>query len=263
MFKSTFYHQTIRKYIVHFGNLFNDIYINREENGEVIQTLRIPLVYGPKEKYLGRAEGDPELSDPLIGVPMPSMSFELVNINYDPERKLNKINRICSPDGKSYQYMPVPYNFTFKLSVMAKNAEDATSIIEQIIPYFAPDWTATLNLVANPPIALDIPLILETVGVEADSYRGPFEIRRVIIWELNFLLKGFLFGPTKTSTLIKNIDINLFDSVNLEREPQTSINIKPGLTVEGEPTSNASLSIDYLDIQPSDNYGFIKTFEKG
>lgn len=262
MFNSTFYHQTIRKYVLHFGNLFNDIYINRREDGSVIQTLKIPLVYGPKEKYLARADSDPLLDDPLIGVPMPSMSFEMVSINYDAERKLNKLNRICSPDGKSYQYMPVPYNFTFKLSVVAKNAEDATAIIEQIIPYFAPDWTATLNLVANPPISLDVPLILESVGVEADSYRGPFEIRRVIIWELIFVLKGYLFGPTKTSTLIKNIDLNLFTSLDAST-PNQSINIKPGLTANGEPTSNASLSIDYLDINPNDDYGFIKSFEEG
>lgn len=262
MFNQTFFHETIRKYIIHFGNLFNDIYINRTENSDAIQTLKIPLVYGPKEKYLARADSDPDLDQPLAGIPMPAMSFEIVNINYDASRKLNRLNKICAPDGSSFQYMSVPYNFTFKLSIMSKNASDATQIIEQIIPYFSPDWTASLNLVADPPITLDVPLILESVGQEADSYKGPFEIRRVIIWEMIFLLKGYMFGPTKSSTLIKNIDLNLHSSLATNSDPDTSINIKPGLTSNGTPTSNASLSIDHLDISPDDNYGFIKTFQE-
>lgn len=261
MFAQTFFHQTIRKYIIHFGNLFNDIYINRREDGEVIQTLRVPLVYGPKEKYLARADSDPDLTQSLVGIPMPAMSFEIVNISYDPARKLNRLNKFCASDGSTFQYMSVPYNFTFKLSIMAKNAEDATHIIEQIIPYFSPDWTASLNLIADPPITLDVPLVLESVGIEADSYKGPFEIRRVIIWEMIFVLKGYMFGPTKSSTLIKSIDLNFHSSLTAN-DQSLSVNVKPGLTANGQPTSNASLSINYLDINPNDDYGFIKTFEE-
>jgi len=261
MFNKSFYHKTIKRYVIHIGNLFNDIYVNRNESGTQFQTLKVPLIYGPKEKYLARADGDPNLNRPLAFV-VPAMSFEIFDMSYDPQRKLSRTQKICNPDGSSSQYSPVPYNFMFRLSIMSKNAEDATQIVEQILPYFAPDWTSTLNLVSDPPISLDVPVSLSSVAID-NNYEGPFEQRGMIIWEMFFELKGWLFGPTNTSSLIKNINLNLFTDTTSANTSESIINIKPGLTANGTATSNASLSIDYTDINPDDDYGFIVTFSQG
>ena len=272
MFGTTWNHDTLRKYVVVFGTLFNNIWINRNDSsGENIQTLKIPLSYGPKEKFLARLDGNPELSN-KVGVVLPRISFEMISFTYDSERKLNTLNKIYkqptnngTDDSISYQYMPVPYNITFQMSIMVKNAEDGTRIIEQILPYFTPDWTVTVNLVPEIGATFDIPIILNDINV-SDSYEGSFTERRAIIWDLTFTMKAYIFGPTKKTGLIKFVQSNL----RLTDSPVTAnafttantvvVTARPGLTQQGEPTSNASLSIDYLEIKSTDNYGFINEF---
>lgn len=213
MFGQTWSHGTIRKYVVLFGTLFNDIYINRENSaGETIQTLRIPLSYGPKEKFLARVNMDTGLDQPTA-ITLPRMSFEIVTMNYAPERKLNTINKkhktyTTDSGQQSYQYSPVPYDFTFQLSVMVKNAEDGTKIIEQILPYFTPEWTATVNLVPDIDGTYDVPIILNDITTE-DTYEGDFTIRRALIHTLTFTIKGYLFGPTREANIIKQIDVDI------------------------------------------------------
>jgi hypothetical protein len=273
MFASTFHHNTLRKYVILFGTVFNNIYVTRQNNeGETVQTIKVPLSYGPKEKYLARLEGSPTL-DNKIAMTVPRISFEMTTFQYDPERKLNTLNRKVK-NNKS-QYQPVPYNITFQLSILVKNAEDGTKIIEQILPYFTPEWTASVHLVSNmEDDPWDIPIILNDVSTE-DTYEGNFETRRAIIWTLNFTLKGYLFGPTKqigsgdgtNGGIIKYIDVNIRPTANVTTANTTNtaeteiVHVYPGLTANGEPTSNSAASINWTLIDADDNYGFIHEFE--
>ena len=269
MFSKTWNHNTLRKYVILFGTLFNNIWITRDNStGESIQTLKVPLSYGPKEKFLARLDGNPSLAN-KVGVVLPRISFEMTSFTYDSERKLNTLNRIykqptnnSTDDHMAYQYMPVPYNITFQMSIMVKNAEDGTRIIEQILPYFTPEWTATVNLIPEIGATYDIPIIVNDVNV-SDTYEGSFEERRAIIWELTFTMKGFVFGPSNKTSLIKFAEVNMHTDLSMNSDyPIATVTARPGLTANGQPTSNAALSIDYLEIKATDNYGFINDFEE-
>lgn len=272
MFGTTYHHNVLRKYVILFGTVFNNIYITRENNsGETIQTLKVPLSYGPKEKYLARLEGNPTL-DNQIAMTVPRISFEMTGFQYDPDRKLNTLNRKVK--NNRYQYQPVPYNIQFQMSIIVKNAEDGTKIVEQILPYFTPEWTASVHLIpAIEDDPWDIPIIINDISCE-DTYEGNFENRRAIIWTLNFTLKGYIFGPNKRigsgdgtdGGIIKYIDVNFRPTSNVETAnasstPAETVHIYPGLTVDGLPTSDSAQSIDWQDINSTDNYGFIHEFE--
>ena len=272
MFGRTWQHDVLRKYVILFGTLFNDIYINRDNSsGEYVQNLRVPLSYGPKEKFLARLDGDPTLGN-KIAITLPRISFEMLALEYDPTRKLNTLNRLTkqradagTDDEVTYQYQPVPYDIIFQMSCMAKNAEDGTRIIEQILPYFTPDFTVSLNLVDEVDEPRDVPLILTGVTVE-DSYEGTFDQRRAIIWTLNFTMKGWLYGPSKNSKLIKNAltTFRLTDKKEKDTKEKTAnrsvVSTRPGLTANGTATSNSSLSVGIEDIKSTDDYGFITEF---
>lgn len=272
MFGQTWQHSTLRKYVILFGTLFNNLHINRENSlGETIQTLKIPLSYGPKEKFLARLEGNPQL-DREIAVVLPRMAFEMVDLSYDNDRKMSTINKIVSTgsddNSVKYMYSPVPYNIQFNLYVMTKNVEDGTRIIEQILPYFTPSWTSTVNILPEMNHKIDVPLTLDSV-ISEDTYEGDFIERRAIIWTLSFTMKGQLFGPVRDAGLIKEVDVNITvppanisaQNANPINSPTTlNIDIRPGLTANGQPTSNASLSVDASQISRDDNYGFIIDF---
>lgn len=266
MFGRTWHHDVLRKYVILFGTVFNDIWITRDNStGESIQTLKVPLSYGPKEKFLARLDGNPTLSN-KVGVVLPRISFEMTSFTYDSERKRNTLNRFykqpannAADDSIAYQYSPVPYNITFQMSIMVKNAEDGTRIIEQILPFFTPEWTATVNLIPAIGGTFDIPIILNDINV-SDTYEGSFEERRAIIWDLTFTMKAYVFGPTKKSGLIKFVEANIHTTLNESGNSAVTVTSQPGLTANGQPTSNSANSIDYLEIKSTDNYGFINDF---
>jgi hypothetical protein len=243
MFGITFGHGTLRKYIIYFGTLFNNISVNRyDNNGSLIQNMKVPLNYGPREKFLARLDGNPDLYRP-IAIQLPRMTFEVTGITYDSNRKLPMTNKITTPDpsdptGVLYQYMPVPYNIDITLSIMVKNAEDGTYIIEQILPYFNPMWSATLNLIPEMNVKHDIPITLDNITCE-DTYEGDFLNRRAIIWTLNFTLKGYFFGPSISS------------NTGIIKEINTNISIPPGNVLMEYATQNNSPSQVNLDIFPA------------
>lgn len=269
MFSQTWSHDIIRKYVVVFGTLFNNIYITRDNSSsEEVQTLKIPLSYGPKEKFLTRVDGDPDLAN-KVAIVLPRMSFEMISFAYAPDRKMNNLNKICSTTQSdaaksSFMYSPVPYDITFELVIMTKNAEDGSRIIEQILPYFNPHWTISATLVDGfDPV--DLPVVLNDVNLQ-DTYAGDFVTRRAIIWTLTFTMKAYVFGPTRKKSIIKVSDVTFRQSTDTPIIANTSIansvviTTKPGLTVDGLPTSNASLSIDYDEIKSTDDYGFIHEY---
>ena len=276
MLGHTFYHNTIRRYVILFGTLFNDIHINRvDTEGGVTQTIKVPISYGPKEKMLARLDADPNLNRPAIV--LPRMSFELTDLNYGPTRKLNTIGKIVAANpndtnAAKYQYTPVPYDLNFILSIAVKNADDGTRILEQILPFFTPNWNSTVDLIPELGIKLDVPIVLNAVSSE-DSYEGDFEARRSIVWTLSFTMKGYIFGPTRPANgsgggqLIKLANVNFYDTstyTNIDDavgnlDVVESITITPGMLANGSPTSNASLSVSSDQINANDNYGYIIT----
>ena len=271
MFGRTWNHDSLRKYIIVFGTVFNDIYINRlSSTGEVLQTLKVPLTYGPKDKVLSRLEQSPRL-DNQVGIILPRISFEMTTMEYDPTRKLNTLNKLTkqsaaagTDDEVKYQYQPVPYDMQFEMNILVKNAEDGTRRVEQIVPYFTPAFTVSVNVVPEVDGPRDIPIVLNSISSQ-DQYEGNFEQRRALIWTLNFTLKGWLYGPSKKSKLIKHAEtvFRFPEDVATGNTNSTANTIvvtsRPGLTANGQPTTNTALSISYEDIISTDNYSIINT----
>ena len=194
MFGTYFYHQTSRKMVVGFGTLFNALEVQRTNSSdEVAEVVKIPLSYGPKDKMLTRISSDPSLN-PKVALTVPRMGFELTSMTYDNARKLNTINRNVKrgTTGLKKQFNGVPYNYEFSLYIFVKNAEDGTQILEQILPFFTPEFTFTMTLISSMDIVHDIPLVLNSVTSE-DTYEGDFATRRSIIWTLSFTMKGWLY----------------------------------------------------------------------
>ena len=271
MFGKKYYFGSSRKYIALFGSLFNDIIIDRVNNSDnTLQTLKVPLSYGPKDRYLARIKENPDLQRQINQI-LPRMSFEIKSIEYDPTRKLNSVgkNRKSAADKASpisYQFNPVPYNFNIDLAILARNPDDGLRILEQILPFFKPEWTTQINLIPEMNIHMDIPIVLKSVQYE-DTFVGNFNDRQAIIWDLNFVLKGYLYGPVSSAGIIKEVDVNFYvPSTNTAAEgiSVTSIaeyvQVTPGLDGNGAPTSNASISIPVSQISANSDYGYIKDF---
>lgn len=262
MLANTFSHGLIRDFVISFGTLFNNIKINRRpSSGETASTIAIPLIYSPKHKYLARIEEDLNLDKP-VAITLPKMSFEMVSTNYSSERKLNTIHRLVKAHPTSNttlnaSYTPVPYDFGFQLHIYTGNIEDGTHIIEQVLPYFTPEFTISLKSATALGLNLDLPIILNNVDME-DTYEGGFDDRRVITWTLDFTLKGTLFGPIRTSGPVINKAV-----INLH--PQTAntsvangydqIVSQPAMFANGSPTTDSSLSVLVGQINPSNNFG--------
>ena len=216
MLGTQFYHETMRKIVVSFGTLFNNIQIVRKNSaGTIVQSMKVPLAYGPQQKFLARLNADPSLGA-KVAVTLPRLGFEMTGITYDPTRKLNRVQKFrkvkSSTDDSNKldtQYMPVPYNINFTLYAMAKNSDDALQIVEQILPYFQPDYTLTINDMADMGIKRDVPIILNDVSYE-DNYQGDFTERRAIIYTLAFTSKFYLYGPVTSSSVIKTVQVDQY-----------------------------------------------------
>ena len=234
MLGQQFYHETMRKVVVSFGTIFNNINIVRKNNsGAIIQKMKVPLAYGPKQKFLTRLNNDPSLKN-KVAVTLPRIGFEISNLAYDPVRKLNRVQKFkktkTSDSNKlDVQYMPVPYNLDFTLYVMAKNSDDALQIVEQILPYFQPDYTITINDMADMGIKRDVPIILGSVSYE-DSYQGNFEERRAIIYTLTFTAKFYLYGPVTSDKVIRTVQVDQYTDTKVNapsREQRYTVTPNP------------------------------------
>ena len=257
MFGRTFYHGTVRKYVVVFGNMFNGIYVQRfDSSGNRIQNIKVPIAYGPKEKFLVRLAQDPNL-DQDVAISLPRLGFEMTGINYAANRKLPSTLKHSTVDRNDLtklttQYIPVPYDIQFTLSAFVRNADDGTQIVEQILPYFQPEWTNNIKLQPEMGLTYDVPCVLNDVNVE-DTYEGDFAARRALIWNFNFTMKGFVFGPISTSGTIRRAIAGVGDIDNLTTIE--TINSQPGLKADGTPTSNNALSVPVDQIEADDEFG--------
>ena len=214
MLGQQFYHETTRKVVVAFGTLFNNIQLVRKDNaGVVTQSMKVPLAYGPRQKFLVRLREDPDLTK-QVAITLPRIGFEINGLTYDPTRKLNRVQKFKkTKSGESSkldtQYMPVPYNLGFELYVLSKNSDDSLQIVEQILPFFQPDYTLTINDMPDMSVKRDIPIVLNSISYE-DDYEGNFETRRAIIYTLDFTAKFYLYGPVTSSGVIKTVTVDQF-----------------------------------------------------
>ena len=248
MLGQQFYHETIRKIVISFGTLFNGISLVRKDNsGAIIQSMKVPLAYGPREKFLVRLREDADLTK-QVAITLPRIGFEIKDLSYDPARKLSRVQKFKKVKGANTkqldtQYMPVPYNLDFELYIMAKQSDDALQIVEQILPYFQPDYTLTINDMSDMGIKKDIPIILNSISYE-DSYDGDFTSRRALIYTMSFTTKFYLYGPVTSSKVIKTVQVDQYTDM-----PDKTPKREHRLTVTPDPTS----------ADADDNFGFNET----
>lgn len=214
---SPFYYKLLRKYVTLFGNMFNDISIvrNNADNTER-ERIKVPIIYAPKDRFVTRLASDPDLFRDFQAL-LPRMSFEITGISYDSSRKQNSLLRVASGDNASRvasSYMGVPYDFNFELNLYARNIDDGAQIVEQILPYFNPDYTVTINPVAELGFLKDIPLILSGV-TQNIQYEGNYDGVRYVYWSMSFVMKGYFFGPISKPKIIRKAIANIFNDPSL------------------------------------------------
>lgn len=269
MFGQFHYHSAIRKYIIMFGNMFNDIDVVRfNKAGESVQQLRVPIAYGPKEKFLIKLRTDPD-GRREIAMVLPRLSFELTSMNYAPERVLNRTHKQLGIGGGNNSlrqtFTPAPYDLDMTLYAMFANQEDAVQVVEQILPYFRPEWTNSVKIVPELDTYVDIPTIYTGMTIE-DTYDGDFDTRRAIIYTFTFKIKGYLFGPVTNKGIIRRTLVNTFNPqantatsnvvIRTSDTKLQTLTLTPGLLANGQPTANSSASIPISQISANSNYGF-------
>jgi len=249
MLGTYYYHEIIRKTIISFGTLFNNINIRHDDSdGNSYSELKVPLAYGPSQKFLARLEQQSDLNKP-VQITLPRMSFEMTSLSYDSTRKAGVTQSFKASDGTNLKrvYMPVPYNMGFELNILSKLNDDALQIVEQILPYFQPAFNLSVDLVSSIGEKRDIPVLLENISFQ-DDYEGDFSTRRALIYTLNFTAKTYLFGPVSSTTdgLIKKVQADIYSNTNTK-------------TATREMRYTATP--DPIDAGPEDNFGFNEGWE--
>jgi hypothetical protein len=236
MLGTRFYNQSFRKLIIAFGQIFNNVVIQRTNStGGVTARIKVPLAYAPKEKFLVRLDQQANLESREFATTLPRMGFEITGLAYDASRKLTRVQKYSKvktgEDGKkmNYNYSPVPYNIAMNLYVFTATAEDGLQIIEQILPFFQPDYTVTVNVVPELNIKRDIPIVLGNIGYE-DTYDGSFTQRRAVIYTLSFTAKTYLFGPMNNQSVIKQTQSDIYTDTDTTSTREERIVVVPDPT---------------------------------
>ena len=236
MLGNRFYNQGFRKLIIAFGQIFNNIVIQRtNSSGGVTARIKVPLAYAPKEKFLVRLDQQANLESREFATTLPRMGFEITGLSYDASRKLTRVQKYSqvksNEDGKkmNFNYTPVPYNISMNLYVFTATAEDGLQIIEQILPFFQPDYTVTINSIPALDIKRDIPIILGNINYE-DTYDGDFTNRRAVIYTLSFTAKTYLFGPMNNQGVIKETQADLYSDTDVNSTREERIVVVPNPT---------------------------------
>lgn len=248
MFGTHFYHQRVRKSVAVFGTLFNNIYVIRKDSaGQVTSQIKVPLSYGPKRKFLERIREQENLdTNTALAIKLPRMSFEILAFDYDATRqlaKVNNFNKVSTANTlRNKFYTPVPYNINFQLNVYAKNQDDALQIVEQILPYFSPQYSLTMKPHSDfTDIKEDVPIILQGITF-SDDYESSLEQRRTILYTLDFVMKVNFYGPITDGKIIRTVDAN----VGLRGDSDVLF-------------ETITVTTDPADAEPEDDYGFTTT----
>jgi len=227
------YHEIFRKTVVAFGTLFNNIELRRGD-----EVMKVPLAYGPKQKFLARLEGNSDPTNKRVSITLPRISFEINNISYDTQRKLSptqKVTIASTSTANKNVFMPVPYNLGFELAIISKNQEDGLQIIEQILPFFQPHYNLSVKLLPDMNEVKDVPVVLNDIQYE-DDYIGDFSQRRAIIYTLTFTVKTYLYGPVTEGKIIKKVITDMYastDTVNAPRQMRYIVEPDP-LTADAD-----------------------------
>ena len=248
-----FYNEILRRTIISFGTLFNSVTIKQTNTSDsVVNVVRVPLAYGPTQKFLARLEQSPDLNK-STSLSLPRMSFEFTGLTYDPSRKVTSTQTFLATDKDTgtevkKAYMPVPYNLQFELSIMTKLNDDALQIVEQILPYFQPAYNLTIELVETIKEKRDVPIVLENITMQ-DDYEGDFSSRRVLLYTLRFTAKTYLFGPVSSASkdIIKKSTINYrtgVDTSNTQREISYSATPRAIKNYVGDAATTLAADID-------------------
>ena len=211
------YHEIFRKTIVAFGTLFNNIELRRQD-----EVMKVPLAYGPKDKFLARLDQVPDPTNKRVQITLPRIGFEISGVSYDPTRKVAPTQKIKIPSTSTknkQMFMPVPYNISFELAIISKNQDDGLQILEQILPVFQPHYNLSIKLVPSMNETKDVPIVLQNIDYE-DTYEGDFATRRAIIYTLQFTAKTFLYGPVTESKIIKKASVDYYTSTDTAKAPR-------------------------------------------
>ncbi len=265
MLGTYYYHEIIRKTIIGFGTLFNDIHIRHTgEGGTNHSEIKVPLAYGPSQKFLARIQQQADLNK-AVQITMPRMSFEMTNISYDATRKSSLVQtfKACDDGSRAKKvFMPVPYNIGFELNILSKLNDDSLQILEQILPYFQPHFNLTIDLIDSIGEKRDIPIILESIGFQ-DDYEGNFDTRRALIHTLQFTAKTYLFGPVADSSdgLIRKVQVDMYTSTDVKtakREVRYTVTPTSKVDRNDDGVINEE---DHKLLMPGDDFGFSETTE--
>ena len=211
------YNEIFRKTVVAFGTLFNNIEIRRSD-----EVMKVPLAYGPKQKFLARLDQTPDPTNKRVQITLPRISFEINSIQYDSARKVSptqKIKIANDSDKNNNVFMPVPYNLGFELSIISKNQEDGLQILEQILPFFQPHYNLSVKLLPTMNESKDVPVVLSNIDYQ-DDYEGNFSTRRAVIYTLQFTVKTYLYGPVSESKVIKKVITDMYSSTDTTSAPR-------------------------------------------
>ena len=262
MLGTYFYHEIIRKTVISFGTLFNEVHVRHQDaTGKNISDIKVPISYGPKQKFLARIQQQPDLNK-AVQISLPRMSFEVNNIQYDPSRKSGISQTFKAQEGSKLKkvFMPVPYNLGFELNILTKLQDDSMQILEQILPFFQPGFTITIDLVKSIGEKRDVPMVLDSITF-TDDYEGNFETRRALIYTLNFTAKTYMFGPIADSTegLIRKVQVDYYSDSNTQTAKRMQ---RYSVKAAAKKDYNEDTVIDQYDdplIPPGDDFGFTET----
>ena len=259
MLGTYYYHEILRKTIIAFGTIFNDIHVRKtSDDSGTVSDIKVPLAYAPQQKFLARLEQQARLDKP-VAITLPRMSFEMLGITYDPTRKSNVTKTFKAVDGETMKkvFLPVPYNVEFQLSIYSKLNEDALQIIEQILPYFQPSFNVTIDLIDSIGEKRDVAVVLDSISFQ-DDYEGDFSTRRALIYTLRFTAKTYLFGPVADSSdgLIKKVQVDYYADTNTntaKREMRYTATPKALTDQNNDGVVNTA---DDALLGPDDDFGF-------
>lgn len=246
-----YYHEIIKKTIISFGTLFNNIFVKHEsQEGSDLSLIKVPIAYGPIQKFLARIEEKPDLRK-RVAITLPRMSFELKSIQYDNSRKVSTLQtfKTTSESGNPIKvFMPVPYNIGIQLSIITKYNDDMLQIVEQILPIFQPHFNLTVDLISSIGEKRDVPMILENIQME-DNYENDYTTRRNLIYTLNFVAKTFLFGPIPDSTegLIKKVQVDYYNTMNVSNASRELRYTATPRAIKDYDNDNSSVLIEDID----------------
>jgi len=243
MLGTYFYNEIFKKTIVGFGTLFNNIQLRRIAD-EKTEIMKVPLAYGPAEKFLARLRQTPDPTSSKIQITLPRISFEMTGISYDPSRKAAPTQVVRVDDKQTF--MPVPYNLDFELSILSKNQDDALQIVEQILPFFQPSYNLSVQLLPSVDGSKDIIINLDNVSYR-DDYEGELDQRRTLVYTLKFTAKTYIYGPVRDITQIRKVITDTYSSMDTVNAPRVQ-----RYTAEPDP----------IDATSDDDFGFSEVFSE-